>query len=104
MLGSDLLHFPSLAEGLGMVAVEAQAAGLRVLASDSTPRECVVVAGLVDFLPLNKGENVWAGEILNLLDQPRPDAAAANAAVENSPFSIANSAGRLLGLYRDRLE
>src|SRR4029079_5930776 len=32
MLAADLLLFPSIAEGLGMVAVEAQAAGTPVLA------------------------------------------------------------------------
>src|SRR6202000_456979 len=54
MLGSDILIFPSCGEGLGMVAVEAQASGLPVLASTAVPRECVIVPNLVDFADLSK--------------------------------------------------
>jgi glycosyltransferase involved in cell wall biosynthesis len=99
MLGSDLLLFPSSAEGLGMVAVEAQASGLRVLASDAVPAECVVDPGLVRFLSLDAGRDAWADAVMDLLNLPQPDQALSNARVESSRFSIATSARELLELY-----
>ena len=99
MLGSDLLLFPSLAEGLGMVVVEAQAAGLQVLASDTTPRECVVVPRLVGFQALEGSMKGWADEVQQLLNQPRTDVMSCNAAVRDSAFSVENSVTKLLQLY-----
>lgn len=99
MLGSDLLLFPSLAEGLGMVVVEAQAAGLPVLASDTTPRECVVNRDLVNFLSLDEDSHRWAHEVLRLINLPKPSAGDCNEAVRCSEFSIENSAHRLTDLY-----
>jgi len=101
MLGSDLLLFPSLAEGLGMVAVEAQAAGLRVLASDTTPRESVVIPELVDFSTLTANREQWAGEVLRLLNLESPDATRCNSKVKDSAFSIENSAARLVCMYSE---
>lgn len=63
MQGMDLLLFPSINEGLGMVAVEAQCAGLRCLASTGVPRECSLTE-LVTFLPLADGASSWAEEII----------------------------------------
>ena len=100
MLGADVLLFPSLAEGLGMVAVEAQAAGLPVIASDAVPRECMVVGGLVDFLPLSDGPGRWAGMVLEKLANCKPDHQKANQMVLASPFFIGNSAKNLIALYR----
>jgi glycosyltransferase involved in cell wall biosynthesis len=100
MLGSDLLLFPSVAEGLGMVAVEAQAAGLRVLASDTTPRECVVVPAGVEFLSLGDGAAHWAEAVLRTLDMPRLNRRECNAAVRSSAFSIDSSAATLLSIYQ----
>lgn len=47
----DVFCLPSLYEGLGMVAIEAQASGLRVIASTNVPQEADVT-GSVRFLPL----------------------------------------------------
>lgn len=99
MSGSNALLFPSLAEGLGMVVVEAQAAGLRVLASDTTPNECAVVADLIEFCPLDQTYTHWADRLLHTLDLSRPDLADCAAGVEDSAFAIENSAARLLELY-----
>lgn len=100
MLGADLLLFPSLSEGLGMVAVEAQAAGLPVIASDAVPRECRVVAGMVDFISLSAGSECWADMVMQKLRFPKSDHRMANQQVAASSFAIANSAKKLLEIYR----
>lgn len=59
----DIFILPSLWEGLGIVAIEAQAAGLPTFCSDVIPRE-VAVSELCSFLPLGD-PNIWADRILN---------------------------------------
>jgi glycosyltransferase involved in cell wall biosynthesis len=102
MLASDVLLFPSRGEGLGMVAVEAQAAGLPVLASTAVPRECVVVAELVRFLKLEAGEQQWAAELLRLAMLPR-DISHPNQRVAASAFAVDHSARALEVLYSEGL-
>jgi glycosyltransferase involved in cell wall biosynthesis len=98
MLASDVLLFPSQAEGLGMVAVEAQAAGLPVVASSNVPVECVVVPELVRFKDVRAGEAAWADELLQQAGRPR-DILGPNRRVATSAFSIESSSGELLRLY-----
>jgi len=102
MQGSDLNLFPSRGEGLGMVAVEAQSAGLCVLASTAVPRECLVIPGRVEFRDIGRGPDVWAEEALRLMRQPR-DPSGDNRRVAQSPFAIENSAAALANLYRNGL-
>jgi glycosyltransferase involved in cell wall biosynthesis len=98
MLASDVLLFPSRGEGLGMVAVEAQAAGLPILVSDAVPRECVVVPELVRFQKVEEGEAAWAANLHQLAMQHR-NIPAANQRVAASFFAIENSARALFQLY-----
>ncbi len=62
---ADLLLFPSLYEGLGMVLIEAQASGLKCLASNTVPR--LSQCGLVDYRSLAEGPKAWAEYMSQLL-------------------------------------
>lgn len=65
MGASDMMLFPSAFEGLGIVAVEAQAAGLTVLASDRVPR--LAQCGGIVYKSLEESPEAWAltaGDIL----------------------------------------
>jgi glycosyltransferase involved in cell wall biosynthesis len=99
MLASDLLLFPSRGEGLGMVAVEAQAAGLPVLASTAVPRECVVVDGMVRFLDVVADTKPWEKAIAEILAKQRKNPLECTMLLQASPFAIHNSARALLELY-----
>ncbi len=99
----DLFVFPSFSEGLGIVCVEAQAAGTRVLASDTVPREAAVVSEGMDFLPLAAGEDTWAERINELLALPRPNVAQWRRQVEQSAFGLDRCINDLHEVYRAEL-
>lgn len=60
----DVFVFPSLYEGLGMVAVEAQVNGLPVVASTKVPLEARVNENIV-FVDLGIGAKTWSEKIIN---------------------------------------
>jgi glycosyltransferase EpsF len=99
MAASHCFLFPSLEEGLGMVAVEAQASGLAVIASDTVSREASVISGLVTFLPLSAGVDAWAGRLCEVIAAPRADAEKSNEIVSRSSFSIESSYSALHSVY-----
>lgn len=59
----DVFLFPSLYEGLPLSIIEAQAAGLPCIISDSVPSECRVT-DLAESLDLNLPIDEWANVVL----------------------------------------
>jgi glycosyltransferase involved in cell wall biosynthesis len=62
----DVLLFPSLYEGLGMVAIEAQAAGLPCVISNAVPASADVIPSLVRRLPLSMSASEWAFQVCEM--------------------------------------
>lgn len=56
----DVLIFPSIFEGLPLTLIEAQAAGLPCLISDTITRDVVVSEHLVRYESIRKAPDVWA--------------------------------------------
>ena len=63
----DAFLFPSLFEGLGIVAVESQAAGTPVICTDSLPKE-ISVSNLLIRVSLNSDVNVWVKAVENAIE------------------------------------
>ena len=68
----DLVLFPSLFEGFSFAMLEMQAASLRILASDSIPKE-INITGEVYFKNLDDGASAWAEKALSLTEYNRND-------------------------------
>ena len=95
----DLFLFPSLYEGLGIVLIEAQAAGLPCLASDRVPKEAKVTDLLV-YIPLEESPERWAQKALKMAkDNPRRDR---SDEVKAAGYDIAESARWLQDFYLAR--
>lgn len=99
--GMDAFLFPSLHEGLGLVLVEAQAAGIPCIYSDRIPEEADIVGPLVHRLPLEHSPSDWADAVLALRSHEKPlNHATAYEAVKNSNFNIETSLCGLEEVYR----
>lgn len=97
MSACDVLVFPSLWEGLGMVAVEAQCSGLNVIMSDTVPDEAIVCKKLVLTKSIKEKASEWAHSIA--ATEINHDRRKYADVVANSHFSIQNSVNRLIHLY-----
>ena len=68
----DVFVFPSLYEGMPNTVIEAQAAGLPCIIADTITREADIT-GLVQYLPLDLEDKLWAEEALNAVSAQRRD-------------------------------
>ncbi len=72
MQAMDILVFPSYHEGLPVVLIEAQAAGLKIFASDKITKE-VKITNLLEFISLDVTQKKWAKLILENKNYKRED-------------------------------
>lgn len=92
----DVFVFPSVYEGLGIVAVEAQTSGLPCLISDKVPIECKMT-DLVQQIPLADGAEVWAKTAIAAAKETvREDT---SAQIKAAGFDIAENAKWLQNFY-----
>lgn len=97
----DTFLFPSLFEGLGLVMIEAQAAGLPCVCSDVIPGEATIIPQLVTTRSLQDANDSWADAIAGTVGR-RMDRDLATTLVGKSGFAIERSVARLEAIYLGR--
>lgn len=92
----DVFALPSLFEGLGIVAIEAQTSGLPCILSNKIPDETHITKS-VYYLDINNNKK-WADLILKQKDIIR---IIGDSEIVSAGYSIKDEAGKLKKLYRD---
>ena len=103
MQASDVFVFPRIEfpkEGLGLVVVEAQAAGLPMVVSRGIVEDAIEIRELAHILPLENNAADWASSIDEILNGGRAiNDRNAYQFMQQSKFSLANCALNLINLY-----
>lgn len=91
----NVFLFPSIIEGLGIVAVEAQASKLQCILSDTIPREVDLGIGLVTYIPLAEKDR-WIESIENKVEEKIE---INNQCIRENKFNIDVTLEQLLQIY-----
>lgn len=95
----DIMLLPSLYEGLPLVVIEWQIAGLPCIVSDTVTKECAITS-LVKFESIRKKPETWAYDIRNLNLQDRNDSKEAILNdIKMAGYDIKSGAEKLKKLY-----
>lgn len=95
----DVLLFPSLWEGLGLVLVEAQAAGIPCVVSDVIPSEVDLNIGLIKYVNLGAPKEVWINNIQECLGFVSPPIETRLYALKTLGFDVMDSVYFLQQIY-----
>jgi glycosyltransferase involved in cell wall biosynthesis len=99
----DLFVLPSSSEGLGIVLVEAQAAGTPAIASDGVVAEAAVIPRAVRFLPLSDGADKWGSAMAEAVRSRQRHRNDWLNQIEQSRFAMARCIDELDEIYRTEL-
>lgn len=95
---------PSLYEGMPLVMIEAQSAGLPCVTADTYSHEVDFDIGTVQWLNLRQSAGEWADAVTKAVFMPRAKKADVVAAIEKNGFDSRVFARRLCALYEEAME
>ena len=104
MRKSKAFILPSKYEGMPLVLIEAQAAGLRCVVSDTFSREVDFGIGTVTWLPETASAAEWADAIETAVAQPKPEKRTVVDTVMKNGFDSKVFARKLCELYERSME
>ena len=98
----DSFLLPSLYEGMPVVGIEAQCAGLPIFFSKNITEE-TTASDLAHYISLDSSAEYWAKEIVSIMKNNQSDRANAYKQVIASGFDSKNEAMRLQRYYEERI-
>jgi glycosyltransferase involved in cell wall biosynthesis len=101
MQAMDVFVFPSTHEGLGIVAVESQAASLPCLASNKVPKEVVIDQNLIDFVSLKDSPKIWVEKIMEKYKSNRKIIGITK--LKKSGYDVKTSSTKLQDFYLSKI-
>lgn len=96
----DIFVFPSTFEGLGLVLLEAQAAGLPCVVSEAIQPEADLQLGLFSKLNLSDGDEIWANKIIEVYGKKETDKQRILDAFDKQGYSTEKCISKLLSIYK----
>lgn len=99
----DVFLFPSILEGLPLAVIEAQAAGLPIVISNSVAKEVDIVPGLLTWMSLSQSATIWAEACLQAYkNNEKISQEEACKVVSTTSFNILNNIRELEKIYERR--
>lgn len=100
----DALIMPSIYEGLPLSLIEAQAAGVKCIASSAITKEVDLGLDLVGFIDLDKGSKYWAQKIASInKNGERIKDDIIKKAFQESGYDVDNNIKVIYSLYKQNL-
>lgn len=93
----DIFIFPSLFEGLGIVAIEAQASGTPIVCSNKLPPE-IEISSICKKLSLSETAEVWADEAIKLAEDNKSKRNLQQEVI-NAGFDLSDIVNKLQDFY-----
>ena len=94
----DVLVQPSLFEGLGIVIIEAQAAGTPCIVSTGVPHEVDMGLGMVQYIPLEEPSE-WISHLATMKDYKGHTLESIHEAITSKHYNMQNVAEELMQAY-----
>ena len=99
MKGFDVFFLPSLYEGLPLVLIEAQAAGLPCIVSNTITKESDIGLEMVKFIPLDSPREIWVDEIIKSKKYDQPPTDRIEEALISNAFDVVSCTNAFEELY-----